>query len=85
MAFVSSTLAAITAAAAAASAAGSIYAATKPGPKAAGPTQAAKDPNANVYKDRNAQNSLIQGGASTGTGSLLTSNSNIAGNTLLGQ
>lgn len=75
----------ITAVAGAVGAAGGVYAATKSGPKAQGPTQAAKDPNANVYKDRNAQNALVQGGDSTGTGSLLTSAGNVAGNTLLGQ
>jgi hypothetical protein len=62
-----------------------IYSATQSGGKAQGQPQAAKDPNANVYKDRNAQNAIVQGGTSTGTGSLLTSSGNIAGNTLLGQ
>lgn len=55
----------------------------KPGKPAM--TQAAKNPDADVYKNRNAQQALVQGGASTGTGSLLTSSSNVAGNTLLGQ
>lgn len=81
----SGTIGIIQAVAAVAGAAGGIYAATKPGPKAPGISQAAKDPAASVYKDRNAQNALVQGGSSTGTGSLLTSSSNIAGNTLLGQ
>lgn len=62
-----------------------IYSVSQGGPKAQGQPQAAKDPTANVYKDRNAQNALIQGGASTGTGSLLTGGGNVAGNTLLGQ
>jgi hypothetical protein len=74
----------ISAAAAAVGAAGGIYSATKAGPKAQGQPQAPKDPTANVYKDRNAQNAII-GGDSTGTGSLLTSSGNVAGNTLLGQ
>lgn len=81
----SSTVSIITAISAATAAAGGIYAATQGGPKAAGQPQAAKDPNANVYKDRNAQNAIVQGGTSTGTGSLLTSGGNVAGNTLLGQ
>jgi len=76
----SGTLAAITAISAATAAVGGIYAATKPGPKAQGQPQAAKDPTANVYKDRNAQNALVQGGDSTGTGAVLASPGNVAGN-----
>lgn len=74
-----------TAAAAVVSAGTSLYSASQGGPRAQGTPQASKDPIANVYKDRNAQNAQIQGGASTGTGSLLTSGGNVAGNTLLGQ
>lgn len=81
----SGTIAALQAAAAVVAAGASVYSATQGGPKAQGQPQAAKDPNANVYKDRNAQNAIVQGGASTGTGSLLTSSGNVAGNTLLGQ
>lgn len=81
----SSTVSIITAISAATAAVGGIYAASQSGTKAAGQPQAAKDPTANVYKDRNAQNAMIQGGGSTGTGSLLTSSGNVAGNTLLGQ
>lgn len=73
-----------TAAAAVVSALGGVYSATKAAPKGPGAAQASKDPNADVYKNRNAQNALIQGNAGTGTGSLLTSG-NVAGNTLLGQ
>lgn len=75
----------VVAAAAAIGAGGSIYQATQSGGKAAGQPQSAKDPTTNVYKDRNAQNAIVQGNAGTGTGSLLTSSGNIAGNTLLGQ
>jgi hypothetical protein len=85
MAIASTTIAAITAAAAAVGAGVSVYGATQGGPKAQGQPQASKDPTANVYKDRNAQNAALQGGASTGTGSLLTSSGSVAGNTLLGQ
>lgn len=84
MAIASTTIALVAAAAAAVGAGASVYSATQ-APKAQGQPSTPKDPNANVYKDRNASNAAIQGGASTGTGSLLTSAGNVAGNTLLGQ
>lgn len=78
-------LAAYAAAASAVVGAGSLAVNLANKPKNPAVTQAEKSPDANVYKDRNAQNALISGNAGTGTGSLLTSSGNVAGNTLLGQ
>lgn len=78
-------LAAYAAAASAVVGAGSLAVNLANKPKNTPASQAEKNPDANVYKDRNAQNAIIQGGGSTGTGSLLTNSGNVAGNTLLGQ
>jgi hypothetical protein len=52
-------------------------------PKAPGLVQAEKQPDVNVFRDKNASNALVQGNAGTGTGSLLSGNA--PGNMLFGQ